>query len=543
MKITQKNKKNNVEVSGASASGTADNKVSKETELLAVPIAAATEAPRNPSGDASSEALKEVTLEASPDEVVVGGVENEESNSEFSATPKAPGAVLAATDGTAPTGAELLVAAEASAKDVASRSDLGRLWRQRTMNTVADEADEEAPSETDSLASEAISVGDEASKAARKLLKRQQKQKRRRQRKLAERSSEKSIEQISDQLSGLLQDESTLEAGRPGKKFKGASSGISIPSSTPKVSWKDHLKTATRSGLPEVSAEGNGHPSSTKVDSSSRQTPQEEGLDIRPSTSVVAAERAKRKKPVSNKAGGVRGGQPKKAVNQAKLPVPKQVLPSGTLDRAHKRRAEPENGVEGKSPHAKKTYAQVAEVDLVMGVIDLSCEGGLKEAHLSTFKASLLNALDSLEDDVNDIGFVGSAKVERGFISLRCKNQQSKEWLRKAVEHLPGLWEGAKLKCEKLLDLSENRRMVIVAHGTTESSDVILRRLQRQNNCVKDTSNWSVIRTEKFGEAEKVGVVLTVLCPKNDAEAIKIAGGKLNCGLEQAVVKFQRDGV
>lgn len=194
-----------------------------------------------------------------------------------------------------------------------------------------------------------------------------------------------------------------------------------------------------------------------------------------------------------------------------------------------------------RSAKVGETFAQVANSDLTLGITDMSMEGPLENTHVNAFKTSLLCALDDLCDDAGDIGFVGNAKLVDGFIVLRCKNQSTKSWFIKLAQTLTNLWEGAKLRVDNLHALRNEVRMMIIAHGSTEGKDIILKRLQKQNGCVKDTSKWRVPRAEKFADAAKEGVVLTVWCPKEDAEAIRKAGGRLNCGLDQAVVKFMRN--
>lgn len=186
-----------------------------------------------------------------------------------------------------------------------------------------------------------------------------------------------------------------------------------------------------------------------------------------------------------------------------------------------------------------KTFAQAAASDLRMGVVDMGREGGLAANHLDIFKNALLVALDSLPQDAGDIG-VRDVSLEEGFIALKCANQESRDWLCEAVGKMTSLWEGINLKVDRLHVLKDVERVMIFVPGATQSKEIILGRLCRQNSCVKDTSKWRVSRTERYGDAATGGTQLTIWCPKEDAEAVKRAGGKLNCGLDLAFVKFRK---
>ncbi|XP_037941145.1 uncharacterized threonine-rich GPI-anchored glycoprotein PJ4664.02-like [Teleopsis dalmanni] len=208
------------------------------------------------------------------------------------------------------------------------------------------------------------------------------------------------------------------------------------------------------------------------------------------------------------------------------------------LDLAERIRLNKREKQKRKRERRKRSYAQVAGMDLNMGVIDSRVEGPLGEKHLVAFKASLLNAVDSLDNEIGDIGFIGNARLKNGYITIKCKNQQSKAWLISTVTKLEGLWPEAKLTADTLTSLLNEKRILIFVYDSTVGKESILSRLQKQNSCIKDTSKWRIINSSKFGDASNAGVMLTVWCPKEDAEAIKTAGAMLNCGLDQAEVKF-----
>lgn len=54
-----------------------------------------------------------------------------------------------------------------------------------------------------------------------------------------------------------------------------------------------------------------------------------------------------------------------------------------------------------------------------------------------------------------------------------------------------------------------------------------------------DISKWRVSLTERYGDAATGGTKLTIWCPREEARRVRQVGGKLNCGLDVALVKFQ----
>jgi Domain of unknown function (DUF4780) len=133
-------------------------------------------------------------------------------------------------------------------------------------------------------------------------------------------------------------------------------------------------------------------------------------------------------------------------------------------------------------------------------------------------------------------------KLEDGIITVKCVNQKSKEWLCGIVRKMTNLWEGINLRIDILTSVRNVTKMTIRVPGPTQvNSEVILGRLRRQNACVKDTSKWRVTRTSRYDDGKEGGYILTVFCPKEAAEEIRSAGGKLNCGLDFAYARVSSE--
>ena len=206
-----------------------------------------------------------------------------------------------------------------------------------------------------------------------------------------------------------------------------------------------------------------------------------------------------------------------------------QVLPGRTLRKAGESSHQVPRGA-----RRPKTFSEVLGNSLHMGII---CEGGLDESKLAIVRSAFLNALDSLPEDAGDIGII-DVKLEDGIITVKCVNQESKDWLCGIVGKMTDLWEGIQLRIDSLTSIRNFKRMILRIPGTPVNSGVILARLRRQNACVGDTSKWRVTRTGKYEDGREGGCILTVFCPAEEAEKIKRAGGKLNCGLDFAYARF-----
>jgi len=63
-------------------------------------------------------------------------------------------------------------------------------------------------------------------------------------------------------------------------------------------------------------------------------------------------------------------------------------------------------------PINEESFAQIAKIELLVGIKDTSREGNLEEEHLKALKASLLRAIDDLGVDEKEIGFVVNVRLE-----------------------------------------------------------------------------------------------------------------------------------
>jgi hypothetical protein len=82
------------------------------------------------------------------------------------------------------------------------------------------------------------------------------------------------------------------------------------------------------------------------------------------------------------------------------------------------------------------------------------------------------------------------SKYALGILWITCANEPSKVWLKRAVDGLGGLWEGAELTVVDSKDLPKRPRVIVCIPGTIEATTVLT--CLRTQNPELNTTDWSV---------------------------------------------------
>lgn len=173
-------------------------------------------------------------------------------------------------------------------------------------------------------------------------------------------------------------------------------------------------------------------------------------------------------------------------------------------------------------------YGEAVTADRRLAIVPANYpEAVLGQGEDGLVARGLLEALDAVPKGQVVPCFEGT-RCDRGVLWVDCSDEPAKEWLRTIVPNLKP-WEGASLQVLEKERLPKLKRVTAVLPGTTEGTDVILNRLNRQSPGLR-TPLWRV--WDRKVVRESVHLVLGVDC--HSLETLRGGGFAPHFGLGRA---------
>ncbi len=174
-----------------------------------------------------------------------------------------------------------------------------------------------------------------------------------------------------------------------------------------------------------------------------------------------------------------------------------------------------------------------------LAVLLYDAEGGrIEEPESEEILSTILCKIDELPDDSGNIGCSSPPVLEDGKITVYCVNAATRDWLMRVVGTLST--RGRDLLAARWDEWEGKSKIRVFFPTNPGPPDRMLLRIQKQNACVTDTSQWKVLSC-KDADGGK-GKIALLLLPREAAKAVKVAGNKLLCDFMTAKVTHCGDG-
>lgn len=167
--------------------------------------------------------------------------------------------------------------------------------------------------------------------------------------------------------------------------------------------------------------------------------------------------------------------------------------------------------------------------------------GRIEEPESEEILSKIISKILELPDDhgMGNIGCSGPPVLENGKITVFCANAETRNWLISVVGSLGH--NGRDLQATRWDEWEEDMSKIRIYFPVNPGSpDQMLMHIEKQNACVRDTSQWKVVTCNDANGG--VGKLAVVLLPKEAAEAVRVAGNKLFCLFMTAKVSQCRKG-
>lgn len=167
--------------------------------------------------------------------------------------------------------------------------------------------------------------------------------------------------------------------------------------------------------------------------------------------------------------------------------------------------------------------------------------GRIEEPESEEILSKIISKILELPDDhgLGNIGCSAPPVLENGKITVFCANAETRNWLISVVGSLGH--NGRDLQATRWDEWEEDMSKIRIYFPVNPGSpDQMLMHIEKQNACVRDTSQWKVVTCNDANGG--VGKLAVVLLPKEAAEAVRVAGNKLFCLFMTAKVTQCRKG-
>lgn len=197
-------------------------------------------------------------------------------------------------------------------------------------------------------------------------------------------------------------------------------------------------------------------------------------------------------------------------------------------------------------PKKQRTLANILSDDLKMQIIN--DPNGIDIDQLQTIETKLMEELDIYLATDPTSAPTYTSSFRNGILKMFCSDTFSVEWLKKVIDNMSPLWEGANIKCEPMYGNSTNdidhrnprrngninrikrqtapRRPTIrffVPNGVKQPTfETVVKKLQLQNRPL-DTSGWIAWRAEE----KEDGMFYHVSVEESDIEVIRTKSSRL----------------